>query len=333
MNEGDVYGEYGVVFGPHGAGLGDESSNAWQFSEVFPIQTGEFSLTISEGLACGTQYDYKVYLGTEGPRLYAGNTETFTTSSCAQEDTETIPPTLSAPTTSTSYPLTTPLTISFTLPESLLHNSLLLTFRPTTGQPIVIHLRDANAEQVNTFTLPLNGTISNTDEVTATSAERIPSGSYTISLSYQDAAGNPAASAQVTNVTIRSAISSGGGRGSSRPVAPVVPIPSVPTPGVPSSPTSSTSPSSFQFTQRLERGSKGTEVTMLQTFLTKLGFNPGPIDGSFGTKTDTAVKKWQETHITEILTPLKRTTGTGIFAKLSRNVANGIIKAGTVTLP
>ncbi len=43
----------------------------------------------------------------------------------------------------------------------------------------------------------------------------------------------------------------------------------------------------------LKKGSSGTYVKELQQLLTKLGFNPGPIDGIFGALTDAAVKTFQ----------------------------------------
>ena len=44
----------------------------------------------------------------------------------------------------------------------------------------------------------------------------------------------------------------------------------------------------------LKIGSTGSEVRYLQTSLTKLGYNPGPIDGIFGPKTDAAVRSFQK---------------------------------------
>ncbi|MBU3182556.1 peptidoglycan-binding protein [Clostridium psychrophilum] len=44
----------------------------------------------------------------------------------------------------------------------------------------------------------------------------------------------------------------------------------------------------------LKIGSTGTAVKSLQQLLAKLGYNPGPIDGIFGSKTDTAVKLFQK---------------------------------------
>ncbi len=46
----------------------------------------------------------------------------------------------------------------------------------------------------------------------------------------------------------------------------------------------------------LKKGSRGKEVTKLQTALTKLNFNPGVIDGIFGSKTEEAVINFQKSQ-------------------------------------
>jgi len=46
----------------------------------------------------------------------------------------------------------------------------------------------------------------------------------------------------------------------------------------------------------LARGSRGVDVKELQQNLTKLGFNPGPADGIFGSKTEDAVLKFQQKY-------------------------------------
>jgi immune inhibitor A len=43
----------------------------------------------------------------------------------------------------------------------------------------------------------------------------------------------------------------------------------------------------------LRKGSKGPAVRRLQQSLINLGFNPGPVDGDFGPKTDQAVRAYQ----------------------------------------
>lgn len=91
--EGTRYSQYGVVYGVHGVELSDESADATRSTETL-ITTGDFTVPV-EGLTCGTQYDYKVFLGTEGPRLYALNTETFTTPECVE--LEALIPAFTAP--------------------------------------------------------------------------------------------------------------------------------------------------------------------------------------------------------------------------------------------
>ena len=44
----------------------------------------------------------------------------------------------------------------------------------------------------------------------------------------------------------------------------------------------------------LSTGSSGDEVTQLQNDLASRGFDPGPVDGIFGPKTDAAVRAFQE---------------------------------------
>jgi peptidoglycan hydrolase-like protein with peptidoglycan-binding domain len=46
-------------------------------------------------------------------------------------------------------------------------------------------------------------------------------------------------------------------------------------------------------TGALKKGMKGNRVAAVQTKLAKLGYDPGPADGLFGAKTDTAVRKFQ----------------------------------------
>lgn len=46
----------------------------------------------------------------------------------------------------------------------------------------------------------------------------------------------------------------------------------------------------------LKQGSQGEEVKSAQEMLLQLGYKPGPIDGSFGDKTESAVVQFQEEH-------------------------------------
>ena len=45
-----------------------------------------------------------------------------------------------------------------------------------------------------------------------------------------------------------------------------------------------------------KRGSRGTEVRNIQSRLSKWGYNPGPVDGVYGTKTESAVKRFQRNN-------------------------------------
>jgi peptidoglycan hydrolase-like protein with peptidoglycan-binding domain len=43
----------------------------------------------------------------------------------------------------------------------------------------------------------------------------------------------------------------------------------------------------------LQLGATGPDVTQLQALLTHHGFNPGPIDGQFGTRTHSSLHRFQ----------------------------------------
>lgn len=46
----------------------------------------------------------------------------------------------------------------------------------------------------------------------------------------------------------------------------------------------------------LHNGSQGADVQRLQGDLTRLGYNPGAIDGNFAEKTEKAVMQFQQDH-------------------------------------
>jgi len=52
-------------------------------------------------------------------------------------------------------------------------------------------------------------------------------------------------------------------------------------------------PPSVPLCPRLQRGARGPDVTRLQRLLLNAGFNPGPIDGIFGSRTESAVRSLQ----------------------------------------
>ena len=69
----------------------------------------------------------------------------------------------------------------------------------------------------------------------------------------------------------------------------------------------------YVFSSAIKNGSKGKEVTELQTRLKELGFYSGPINGSFGVLTETALKKFQKS---------KKLTQTGALGPGTRNALN-----------
>lgn len=44
------------------------------------------------------------------------------------------------------------------------------------------------------------------------------------------------------------------------------------------------------------KGSRGQNVKDVQVRLAEIGYNPGPLDGIFGTLTDAAVRSFQQNH-------------------------------------
>lgn len=46
----------------------------------------------------------------------------------------------------------------------------------------------------------------------------------------------------------------------------------------------------------LKRGSRGSDVMEIQSLLTKMGYNPGPIDGGFGLRTEETIKQFQRKY-------------------------------------
>ena len=82
----------------------------------------------------------------------------------------------------------------------------------------------------------------------------------------------------------------------------------------------------------LRTGSEGEDVRELQTFLNCAGFplalsGPGSVGNEtiyFSTKTHNALVKFQESHVSDILTPLNLIRGTGIFGPSTRGFVNGL---------
>jgi ABC-type transport system substrate-binding protein len=82
--------------------------------------------------------------------------------------------------------------------------------------------------------------------------------------------------------------------------------------------------SAFQFKSSLQVGSQGDEVTELQKCLAKDSeiYPEGEITGYFGSKTKTAVIKFQEKYASEILTPYGLSEGTGAVRQSTRTKLN-----------
>ena len=68
----------------------------------------------------------------------------------------------------------------------------------------------------------------------------------------------------------------------------------------------------------LRRGSRGADVARLQELLAAEGFEPGPVDGIFGTRTDGAVRRFQTHH---------RLTVDGIVGRATRGALRRVAPA------
>ena len=108
-------------------------------------------------------------------------------------DSTTLAPTLTAPATSTVTG--SPVSVDFTLPEAALNGSVTLSF----GSTVLTLANSEGSAGAHSFTFnPANPTAS----AQIASGSAVADGTYTVTLSYQDALGNPAASTVRTNVTI-----------------------------------------------------------------------------------------------------------------------------------
>lgn len=89
----------------------------------------------------------------------------------------------------------------------------------------------------------------------------------------------------------------------------------------------------YTFTRTLRRGMVGEDVRALQKLMNCLGFtiaingpgSPSKETTRFADRTVGAVKKFQEAYATEILSPLRLTVGTGIFASLSQQKVRALV--------
>jgi hypothetical protein len=109
-------------------------------------------------------------------------------------------PELIAPTASSAH--SSPLSIEYKLPEA--GSTASISFVPTTGPTIVVTLTSpARAAGKHHFFLELGALESETANVAKASAASLPDGVYTVLISYQDAAEDPAATASAEKVTIK----------------------------------------------------------------------------------------------------------------------------------
>jgi len=125
-------------------------------------------------------------------------------------------------------------------------------------------------------------------------------GTFTITYTATDKAGNTATATREVTVSRRSNGGGGGGSSAATPATPATPaipkiIPAVPaTPAIPAIPKGKVlGAETYNFTKLMKKGLSGTEVMELQKFLNTLGFDCGTADGKFGQKTKNAVVKFQ----------------------------------------
>ena len=105
-------------------------------------------------------------------------------------------PVLTSPATNTT--VTTTFQISYTLPETPLAGSVRLTFTPTAGGTTVVWTMNNSTSANLTYAIGSNPVITSPSNVTSGGALAFTT--YNITLSYQNAFGNPAASVTNTNI-------------------------------------------------------------------------------------------------------------------------------------
>jgi subtilisin family serine protease len=183
---------------------------------------------------------------------------------------------------------------------------------PDTEAPVITLLgtNPMNLTVGDTFTDPGAQVTDNVDATTTVmgvgTVDTATAGTYTLTYSATDVAGNAATSTTRSVVVSAPVVSSGGGGSSSsstsrrggggggstitrattpvsvaRPLTSAVAIPRV------------LGATTYTFTQDLSVGSTGADVTELQRTLTTLGFYTGPVTGYFGPLTASAVSAFQ----------------------------------------
>lgn len=277
----------------------------------------EIGYTPAIGFCGDEEFTYEINDGNGGTDVA---TVTIHVVNC---DTVTQAPILVSPATGITYYNNVLLPITFTLPETLLHNSLRLIFTSALETSFVLNLRDA-APGTNTFNVDPRGNINLLTEVLSTTSNSIPVGTYTVTLSYQDLAGNIAATATSTNVTIADpivvtpsgSVGTTGGSSVSNQIKNLIEMGNIAKaeelkkqfPNAPSISSlklnSDNSCNLGSITRTLRSGSIGEDVRTLQRFLNCKGFvvaitGPGSIGNEtnkFGPATVKSVKALQKSY-------------------------------------
>ncbi len=145
---------------------------------------------------------------TGGTTAFSSASDSASISAAIVTDSETEAPTLVSPAPTSIFAIKpqSPLqTVQYSIPEPMASGSLVLTFIPASGSPIVINLTDIPDNEVGNIqeiTIDPNGGIQSLSHVVTTSADSIPFGLYTVTISYSDSNYNTAASASVADVAV-----------------------------------------------------------------------------------------------------------------------------------
>lgn len=113
-------------------------------------------------------------------------------------DTATLPPTLTTPAANTFINST--VNVAFTLPEAALPGSVTLTFAGASLTRVLTLAASQETAGAHSFSFDAGTPVGATEVASGLPLE--VDGAYTVTLSYRDALGNPAATAVATNVTL-----------------------------------------------------------------------------------------------------------------------------------
>ncbi len=151
------------------------------------------------GIASNSSYLFLALSSSDAPYIAHDDSSGTQMDVQAYLPTLTLPPTLTAPTPGT-HTDSIPLTITYSLPQTPTPGSVTLTLTPASGAPIVLNLADVSS---STFAItPTQGFSGISDIVSANGATSIPDGTYDVTLTYQDSAGDLPTSTTVSGVII-----------------------------------------------------------------------------------------------------------------------------------